>query len=156
MALVVKGARWKIGVSLAVIFVAGAGLGWVAGQQAIYARQKAMSRPGFWDGMVLGRMEERLGLTPDQRATLEPLVRETAQRLQAQRRRAIQEQMQTVKGFYEQVEPHLTEEQRGRMERYRQQVRERAREEKPVLPPRPGGFPGSGPAWGRMPTPPNP
>lgn len=156
MAVAVNGLHWKIGLSLVAIFLAGAGLGWFAGRQAIYARQKAMSRPEFWDGMVLGRMEERLGLTTEQRKSLEPLVRETAQKLQVQRRRAVMEQMQTVKAFYGQVEPHLTDEQRARMERYRQQLRDRPREEMPLLPPRPGGFPGPGPGRGRVPVPPNP
>jgi len=158
VATAVKGLTWKIGLALLVIFLAGAGVGWVAGRQALFARQKAMSRPGFWDGMVLNRMEERLGLTAEQKSALEPMVKETAQRLQAQRRRAALEQTQTVKRFYEEVEPHLTTEQRERIERYRQQMREKWRDEGPLpmLPPRPGGLPGLGPGPGRPPSPSNP
>ncbi len=158
MAAAVKGLHWKISLALVVIFVAGAGVGWVAGRQALFARQKAMSRPGFWDGMVLKRMDERLGLTAEQKITLEPMVKETAQRLQAQRRRAAWEQMQIVRSFYEEVEPHLTAEQRERIERYRQQMREKWRDEgpMPLLPGRPGGLPGLGPGPGRPPSPPNP
>lgn len=138
MVAAVKGFQWKIGLALAVIFLAGVGVGWVAGRRAILLRQVAMGRVEAWDGMILKRMEDRLDLTAEQRAALEPMVRETAQRLQAQRRRAMMEQFQTVRAMYEQAEPHLTQIQRERLAQSRQQLREKLPGEFPMFPPRPG------------------
>jgi hypothetical protein len=132
--------HWKIALALVVIFGAGMGTGWVAARRAIVARQVAMGRPGAWDGLMLKRMEDRLRLTPEQKAEVAPLVKEAAMRLQAQRRRAILEQVQTIRGFYEQVEPHLTVEQKEQLARAREQLREKMREDFPRLPQKPGGL----------------
>jgi len=100
MVAAVKGLQWKIGMALVVIFLAGVGVGWVAGRRAITLRQLAMGRAEVWDGMILKRMEERLDLTAEQKATLAPMVRNTAEKIQAQRRRAMLEQLQAVRGLY--------------------------------------------------------
>jgi len=145
MVAAVKGFQWKIGLALAVIFLAGVGVGWVAGRRAIVLRQVALGRAEVWDGMILKRMEERLDLTAEQKAALAPMVRETAQRLQAQRRRAMLEQFQTVRGLYEQAEPLLTQPQRDRLAQSRQQLREKLPGDFPMIPPRPGQVRSSAP-----------
>jgi len=131
--------HWKIVLALVIIFGAGLGTGWVAARRAIVARQVAMARPGAWDGLMLKRMEDRLKLTAEQKEEVAPLVKEAAMRLQAQRRRAFLEQVQTIRGFYEQVEPHLTVEQKDQLARAREQLREKMREDFPLLPQKPGG-----------------
>jgi uncharacterized membrane protein YciS (DUF1049 family) len=137
----VKGVHWKIALALVVIFAAGLGTGWVACRQVMIGRQLSMMRPGaaLGDGALLKRMEERLKLTAEQKEQLAPMLRETVQRLQAQRRRAFLEQMQTVRAFYEQAEPHFTQAQKDQIARAREQLREKLREEFPALPGRVGG-----------------
>ncbi len=137
-----KSHRWKIALALAGIFLAGAVVGLATGFRMAQYRQQAWLRSEGWDSLVLQRMEDRLRLSEEQKTALQPLVKDAAQRLQAQRRRALIEQLQTIRGLYEEAEPHLTPEQKERLAQSRQRLRDRLQQENPVLPPRvqrPGG-----------------
>jgi len=121
---------WKIILALVAIFLAGTVTGTVLGPRLPWPRSPgALLPPEAWGTLMLRRMDARLHLTEEQETALAPLLKESAQKLQAQRRRAFVEQLQIVRDTYEEAEPHLTSEQRTRWQEGRRKLRERIQAE---------------------------
>jgi hypothetical protein len=126
---------WKIFLALAVIFLAGTVTGSILAPRLPWPRPgAALLPPETWGNVMLRRMDTRLQLTESQETALAPVLRDAAQRLQAQRRRSFVEQLQILRDTYEQAEPHLTPEQRTRLDEGRRKLRERIQAESRDLP----------------------
>lgn len=120
---------WKIGLALAVIFIAGGGFGFTVGKgvdaENVEERQEAMKKPEGWAQTMMLRMEGSLRLTEEQKAEIRPKLRESARQLYLIRRKATREQFEAIQNFYAELEPILTDEQRERLEQARNRSRQR-------------------------------
>lgn len=116
---------WKILLALAIIFVAGGGFGYNVGSGVRDERQKPLIHPEGWAGAMMDRLERVLDLSDEQRDQVQPKLRDTATQLYQIRRRTTREQALTIRDFYIELDPILTEEQRQQLLESREKVRER-------------------------------
>ncbi|MFT5470870.1 MAG: hypothetical protein ACI8UO_006001 [Verrucomicrobiales bacterium] len=136
---------WKIGLALAIIFIAGGGFGFTVGKGVDTEKQKEqMKKPEGWMATMEMRMIKGLDLTDEQIEEVRPALRETAQQLYFVRRKATREQALAIRDFYVEIEPVLGDEQRVRLqnslkrikqrvEQLQKQVRENGRVPSPVI-----------------------
>lgn len=74
-------ARWKIGVSLAAIFLAGAMTGGLLTISVVKREAARTGKPALWVETTLRRWNWRLHLSAEQEKKLRPVLQETAQEL---------------------------------------------------------------------------
>ena len=107
--------KWRIAIGLVLVFLAGAATGLFAG--AWHAHRAFSERHG---GMMDERMREHLkrhlDLTPAQLQAVDPILRETSQRLETIRRETGERVAQTMEESHRQLAAHLTPEQQGKLE----------------------------------------
>ena len=107
---------WRLAVGVLVVFAAGVATGMFVGARKAH------------DVLVFkhhGRMGERmrqhltreLELTPEQVEKISPIVEQTTKRLQEIRMQSGKEVAETMKHSREQIAPHLTPEQRERLDK---------------------------------------
>lgn len=151
---------WKILAALAVILLAGAGMGYGLGKHNSQQEVRRMARPEDYNHMMMRRLTHQLELTDEQKEVVRPMLRDASEQIYQTNRAARLKNWQTVRGFYEELESMLDEEQKAQLEESRKKVAERIRQQREQFGPRPGG-PGSpggpggpgGPVMG-PPTPP--
>ena len=120
---------WKIILALAVILLAGTGIGFGLGKQTtkrhFQNRNIGGPRPEMWQDTMLRRLTGNLDLTDEQKAEIRPLLRQTSEKMHEHRRRAMQESWREIRVFYQHLETHLDEEQQAKLKATRDKIRER-------------------------------
>ena len=111
----IKAWKWQLVIALLVVFLAGVATGLFAG--ARHAHAVFMGHHQGPSGERMRRhLERQLRLTPEQSAQIFPIIERTAAQLDLIRRETGQRVSQTMRQAHEDMVPHLTPEQRGRLE----------------------------------------
>jgi predicted HNH restriction endonuclease len=120
--------NWKIVLSLVAIFVTGAITGsfitLVVGKYEVHRQ----SDPHKWVELTMGRWRTRLRLSDDQERKLRPIVEETVNDLRNLRSLDLRETDDILARAQERIEPELTERQRRKFQRMREERRRRLRD----------------------------
>tara|TARA_R110002096_G_scaffold200639_13_gene384767 strand:+ start:20123 stop:20587 length:465 start_codon:yes stop_codon:yes gene_type:complete len=136
----------KIVAALLVILIAGVGIGYSVGLREGKQRHRKMGKPEGWATMMMNRLDSELDLTAEQRDAIQPILQKTSSELHQYRRMAMNRSWTSIREFYEELETHLSDEQKEELKASRQKVRERLqnqpnRKGEPSPPP--------GPPWPR-------
>ena len=111
----IKGWKWQLAVALIVVFVAGVATGLFAG--ARHAHFVFMGRHSAHTGeRMRSHIERELRLTPEQSAQISPIIDRTAAQLDVIRKETSQRVAATFGQAHDEMIPHLTPEQRERLE----------------------------------------
>ncbi len=116
---------WKIVAALLVILIAGGGIGYSLGIRKSQQRHRNMGKPEGWSMMMMRRLDQELDLTDEQKTAIRPMLRETGATLHQHRREAMMKSWEVIRGFYEQLETHLSAEQVEQLKTSRQRIKER-------------------------------
>jgi len=150
--------NWKIVAALAVILMAGAGMGYGLGKHNSHEEVQRLSRPEDWNHLMMRRLGHHLELTPEQWQQTRPMLRDAGEQIYLNNRRTRIQNMQVVRGFYEELETILDEEQQAKLDKARERIAERTRQQRangtgPNIG-GPGNGPKMGPGGGFRPRPP--
>lgn len=115
--------RWRVALGLFVVFLAGAASGFLA--SAWQTRQKfdKRHRVVLKGDRMMRHFQRHLELTPEQRQKVEPIFDQTAARLQEIRAETGRRVSETMEQSRREIAPHLTPEQRVRMEEMKERRR---------------------------------
>ena len=117
-------ARWKIVVSLAVIFLAGSITGALFTIAIAKHEVRRQSDPTQWFQLTMQRWKTRLHLTSAQEEKLKPIVQETVEELRTLRASDLRQTDEILARARTRIEPELTPEQRVRLQKM-QEARKR-------------------------------
>jgi len=108
--------KWKLGLYVAVIFLAGAASGGLIGWQV--CRRTAVPPMPTTEiaARLRARFQSRLGLTPDQMEKVGPMIDDSMRRLEVIRRETATRIFSNVSKMHEEVVQALTPEQRARFD----------------------------------------
>lgn len=108
--------KWRVALGLFVVFLAGAASGFFA--SAWQARKKfdTRHRVGLKSDRMMRHFQRHLELTPEQRQKVEPILDQSAARLQEIRAETGRRVSETMEQSRREIAPHLTPEQRVKME----------------------------------------
>lgn len=127
------GARWKIALALAGIFVAGGAAGGFAGYAVARKEARPRMSPDQYTERYLQRMITDVKLTSEQVECLRPMMEEFSEKLSVMRQKAFAEARNVLKEMDRRIEADLTPEQRAL---YREmQEQDRKQWEKRFTPP---------------------
>lgn len=132
--------EWRIVLGLVLVFLAGAATGFFAG--AWHAHRAFGQRHGPMMGeRMREHMKRQLDLTPEQEQVVDPILRQTAQRLQVIRAETGQRVEQVMEDSHRELATHLTpaqvaklEQMKKRHEHIRRYRRERRHPPPPAAP----------------------
>ena len=127
-------ARWKIVVSLAVIFLAGSITGALFTVAIAKHEIRRQSDPSQWFQLTMQRWKTRLRLTSAQEEKLKPIVQETVEELRTLRTSDLRQTDEILARARTRIEPELTPEQRVRLQKM-QEARKRRLQEWLNIPP---------------------
>lgn len=121
--------RWKIILTLAAIFAAGAVTGGVFALGVVKKAVDQKINPNRWPGSLLDSYQKRLKLTPDQVEQMRPVVEQSRREWADSVRAAVGSYGSIIRRLDEQLEPLLTPEQKAEHQRIREEVRARFRKQ---------------------------
>ncbi len=107
---------WKVMVAIAGIFFAGAVFGGVATSVLILKVTKERLNPDNWSRNAMDRLERTLDLSAEQRQKIEPIVQKTVGKSRQIVRRAGAAWGRNIMAAKREIEPHLNEEQRQKLD----------------------------------------
>jgi|GEM_PF-814325 len=144
--------NWKIIVSLAAIFIAGAVTGSVITFQVVKTIVRSRTNPDQWSARIMREYRHHLQLTPDQVEHIKPRMMEANRQMKLMRTDLMQQHGQIYRQIHAEIMEILTPQQREVFKRLRQKKMARFQEQQPNLRNRPGMSPNrqSGnppPAW---------
>lgn len=114
----------SITAALLAILLCGYGIGFLVGERTTRLRLAPPATPAAdWTAETLNRLTSELGLTPAQRAAVEPEVRRAAATVRGTRERAIRDYRAALVELHERLLPHLEPAQRRQVEDSRRQLR---------------------------------
>jgi hypothetical protein len=121
-------ARWKIVVSLVVIFLAGSITGALFTIAIAKHEVRRQSDPTQWFQLTMQRWKTRLRLTPAQEEKLKPIVQETVEELRTLRASDLRQTDEILARSRTRIEPELTPEQRVRLQKMQEARKRRLQE----------------------------
>ncbi|HXM32127.1 MAG TPA: hypothetical protein VN921_00620 [Chthoniobacterales bacterium] len=121
-------ARWKIVVSLAVIFLAGSITGALFTVAIAKHEVRRQSDPAQWFQLTMQRWKTRLRLTSAQEEKLKPIVQETVEELRTLRASDLRQTDEILARARTRIEPELTPEQRVRLQKMQEARKRRLQE----------------------------
>jgi hypothetical protein len=121
-------ARWKIVVSLVVIFLAGSITGALFTIAIAKHEVRRQSDPTQWFQLTMQRWKTRLCLTPAQEEKLKPIVQETVEELRTLRASDLRQTDEILARARTRIEPELTPEQRVRLQKMQEARKRRLQE----------------------------
>lgn len=121
-------ARWKIVVSLAVIFLAGSITGALFTIAIAKHEVRRQSDPTQWFQLTMQRWKTRLRLTPAQEEKLKPIVHETVDELRTLRASDLRQTDEILARAKTRIDPELTPEQRVRLQKMQEARKRRLQE----------------------------
>ncbi len=121
-------ARWKIVVSLVVIFLAGSITGALFTIAIAKHEVRRQSDPTQWFQLTMQRWKTRLRLTPAQEEKLKPIVQETVEELRTLRASDLRQTDKILARARTRIEPELTPEQRVRLQKMQDARKRRLQE----------------------------
>jgi hypothetical protein len=121
-------ARWKIVVSLVVIFLAGSITGALFTIAIAKHEVRRQSDPTQWFQLTMQRWKTRLRLTPAQEEKLKPIVQETVEELRTLRASDLRQTDEILARARTRIEPELTPEQRVRLQKMQEARKRRLQE----------------------------
>lgn len=121
-------ARWKIVVSLFVIFLAGSITGALFTIAIAKHEVRRQSDPTQWFQLTMQRWKTRLRLTPAQEEKLKPIVQETVEELRTLRASDLRQTDEILARARTRIEPELTPEQRVRLQKMQEARKRRLQE----------------------------
>ena len=121
-------ARWKIVVSLAVIFLAGSITGALFTVAIAKHEVRRQSDPTQWFQLTMQRWKTRLRLTSAQEEKLKPIVQETVEELRTLRASDLRLTDEILARARTRIEPELTPEQRVRLQKMQEARKRRLQE----------------------------
>ena len=108
--------KWRIAIGLLLVFLAGAATGVFAG--AWHARSSFKVRHGGMMGHHMrGHLARHLDLTPEQLREVQPILDRAAAELHTIRAETGERVAETMRRSHQGIAPHLTEEQRAKLEK---------------------------------------
>ena len=108
--------KWKLGVYVLAIFLAGGGSGTLIGWQVCRRTPVAPVPPAEIGARLRARFQSQLALTPDQAQKIDPMIDQAMRRVEAIRKETASHVFANVSNMHEQVLTVLTPEQRVRFE----------------------------------------
>ena len=121
-------ARWKIVVSLTVIFLAGSMTGALFTIAIAKHEVRRQSDPTQWFQLTMQRWKWRLRLTSAQEEKLKPIVQETVEELRALRASDLHQTDEILARAKARLDPELTPEQRVRLQKMQEARKRRLQE----------------------------
>ena len=120
--------KWKLGVYVLAIFLAGGGSGALIGWQ-VCRRTPVTPLPTAEIGTRLrARFQSKLALTPDQVQKIDPMIDQAMLRVEAIRQETASHVFANVSQLHKQMLPVLTPEQKTKFEALERERRDRLRE----------------------------
>ena len=126
---------WKVILAFVGVFIAGAVFGGVFTARSADRPAKAAKQAGKEPGgriypQLMRQFTQRLNPTVEQQKAITPIVARAAEDLQRSQRDHLADTTRATERMYEDVAALLTPEQRAKLEKMRQEMRERVRREK--------------------------
>jgi Spy/CpxP family protein refolding chaperone len=118
---------WKMVLLLLGIYIVGGVTGAFVMARVIHERVAHRPMPEQWAPMQLKRLAERLDLSADQQAQLEPIVKRNMDELRKLRTYSMAETRTVFERMEREIAEKLTPEQRAKYEQMNKEMRERGR-----------------------------
>ena len=120
--------KWKLGVYVLVIFLAGVGSGALIGWRACRRMPVTPVPPAEIGARLRARFQSQLDLTPEQAQKIEPMVDQAMRRVEAIRKETASRVFANVSNLHEQVLTVLTPEQKLKFEESERERRDYLRQ----------------------------
>ena len=120
--------RWKLGLYVIAIFLAGGGSGAFITWQISQNRVVTPSSPAEIGARLRARFQSQLALTPDQAQKIDPMIDQAMRRVEAIRQETAGHVFANVSNLHEQVLVVLTPEQKVKFEELERQRRDYLRQ----------------------------
>lgn len=120
--------KWKLGVYVLAIFLAGAGSGALIGWQVCRRTPVAPVPPAEIGARLRARFQSQLALTPDQVRKIDPMIDQAMRRVEAIRKDTASQVFGNVATLHEQVLTVLTPEQKVKFEELERERRDYLRQ----------------------------
>jgi Spy/CpxP family protein refolding chaperone len=120
--------KWKLGVYVLAIFLAGAGSGALIGWQVCRRTPVAPVPPAEIGARLRARFQSQLVLTPDQVQKIDPMIDQAMRRVEAIRKDTASQVFGNVATLHEQVLTVLTPEQKVKFEELERERRDYLRQ----------------------------
>ena len=119
--------RLRIGVCLAIIFLAGGVTGAVISVRFIQHKSAEQPRSAEWTERAMKKLSTELDLSPEQAERIRPIVAVSCEEAADIHRRSRLEVARAISNIYDAIEPELDPGQRDRLEQMQLRHRERWR-----------------------------
>ena len=116
--------KWKLGLYLLAIFLAGGGSGALVAWQVCRRTPVASLPPAEIGARLRARFQSRLALTPDQVRKIDPMIDQAMRRVEAIRKETASHVIANVSNLHEQVLTVLTPDQKVSFEELERERRE--------------------------------
>ena len=120
--------KWKLGVYVLAIFLAGAGSGALIGWQVCRRTPVAPVPPAEIGARLRARFQSRLALTTGQAQKIEPMIDQAMRRVEAIRKDTASQVFANVSNLHEQILTVLTPEQKVKFEELERERRDYLRQ----------------------------
>ena len=120
--------KWKLGVYVLAIFLAGGGSGALIAWKMCRHMPVAPVPPAEIGARLRARFQSRLDLTPDQAQKIDPMIDQAMRRVEAIRKETASHVFANVSNLHEQVLVVLTPEQKVKFEELERERREYLRQ----------------------------
>jgi Spy/CpxP family protein refolding chaperone len=120
--------KWKLGVYVLAIFLAGGGSGAFLGWQACRRMPITPVPPTEIGARLRARFQSQLALTPDQVRKIDPMIDQAMRRVEAIRQETASQVFANVSNLHQQVLLVLTPEQKAKFEQLERERREYLRQ----------------------------
>jgi Spy/CpxP family protein refolding chaperone len=120
--------KWKLGVYVLAIFLAGAGSGALIGWQVCRRTPVAPVPPAEIGARLRARFQSQLALTPDQAQKIDPMIDQAMRRVEAIRKETASQVFANVSDLHKQMLTVLTPEQEVKFEELERERRDYLRQ----------------------------
>jgi Spy/CpxP family protein refolding chaperone len=120
--------KWKLGVYVLAIFLAGAGSGALIGWQVCRRTPVAPVPPAEIGARLRARFQSQLALTPEQAQKIEPMIDQAMRRVEAIRKETASQVFANVSDLHKQMLTVLTPEQKVKFEELERERRDYLRQ----------------------------
>lgn len=120
--------KWKLGVYVLAIFLAGAGSGALIGWQVCRRTPVAPVPPAEIGARLRARFQSQLALTPDQAQQIDPMIDQAMRRVEAIRKETASQVFANVSDLHKQMLTVLTPEQKVKFEELERERRDYLRQ----------------------------
>jgi len=145
---------WQVWLVLTAIFVAGGVCGGLVGYRIDRRGLHHQPPPRDWVVRRIGRIDREIGLTPEQRQRIQPIVERNIDELTQAWRQSMVGSREIVEKMEREIGAELTPEQRARLEKFVQERHDRFKKMMQEQALRGGREPPPGPPPGGVPPPP--